>query len=117
MTAAYDAALAPLGINIGQYALLKAVARNQPVSLTALGHAMELDRSTIGRNARVLERLDLITSERGEADQRAALLRMTRRGDTLLNRAFPLWEACQRDLEGRLGGGKLATLEAILDAI
>src|SRR4051794_24743998 len=57
MTTVYDDALAPVGINLAQYSLLKKIRRTAPVSLTDLGAAMDLDRSTIGRNVKVLERM------------------------------------------------------------
>lgn len=55
LTAIYDAALAPLGVNLAQFSLLRTIRRTEPVSLTRLGHETELDRSTVGRNVRVLE--------------------------------------------------------------
>eukprot|EP01035_Chromulina_nebulosa_P049431 gene49431-67135_t len=55
LSALYDEALEPFGINIGQFSQLRNIRRSQPVSLTALGGVMELDRSTVGRNTRVLE--------------------------------------------------------------
>src|SRR5574337_549456 len=58
-TALYDEALAPAGVNVAQYGLLRRVERRGTVSLTELGRLSELDRSTVGRNARVLERLGL----------------------------------------------------------
>jgi DNA-binding MarR family transcriptional regulator len=63
--AVYDNALAPLGINIAQYSLLRLVEHCQPVSFTELGRIAELDRSTVGRNVRVLERMGC--SRRGVA--------------------------------------------------
>ena len=59
LTARYDDALAPLGINLAQFSLLRNINRHGPVSLTRLGEITELDRSTLGRNVRVLERMNL----------------------------------------------------------
>src|SRR3546814_9299626 len=56
----YDEALAPLGVNIAQYSLMRTIARRQPVSFTELGHFAQLDRSTVSRNVRVLDRLGLV---------------------------------------------------------
>lgn len=44
----YDEALAPLGVNIAQFSLLRNIDRMAPVSLTDLGMRVELDRSTVG---------------------------------------------------------------------
>src|SRR3546814_12049889 len=52
----YDEALAPLGVNIAQYSLMRTIARRQPVSFTELGHFAQLDRSPVSRTVRVLDR-------------------------------------------------------------
>ena len=114
---AYDEVLAPFGINIAQFSLLRMIARNGPVSLTELGKIAELDRSTVGRNVRVIERLGLAMTRRGEDDQREAVVTLTPSGTQLLDAATPLWEECQRAIEGRLGQTKIAALHDILNAI
>lgn len=115
--AVYDVALAPLGINIAQYSLLRSIYRLQPVSLTELGRSAELDRSTIGRNVRVLERRGLVETRRGEDDHRETIVVLADRGGEVLADAMPLWEGCQRDIETRLGPGKLKALQYILHSI
>lgn len=113
----YDSALAPLGINIAQYSLLRAIERLQPVSLTELGHNTELDRSTVGRNVRVLERRGLAETERGENDQREAVVSLSAGGRHILDEARPHWDNCQREIESRLGAVKLTALHEILRSI
>lgn len=115
--AAYDAALAPFGINIAQFSLMRTIARRQSVSLTDLGKALELDRSTVGRNVQVLERSRLVATKRGKSDQREAIVTMTARGVQILNEAAPAWEACQAAIEGRLGKKRLAALRDALQDI
>lgn len=117
VTAAYDAVLAPFGINIAQYALLRTVARKGPMSLTELGRVAELDRSTIGRNVRVLERMELMKAGRGGEDQREAVITVTDKGRLILDRATPAWEQCQRAIEAKLGREKVDALEDILSTV
>lgn len=117
VSAAYDAVLEPLGINIAQYALLRTVARKGPMSLTELGRLAELDRSTIGRNVRVLERLELMRTGRGGEDQREATVTVTDRGRQIIDRATPAWEECQRAIETKLGRAKADALRDILAAV
>lgn len=59
-TAIYDAALAPAGVNLAQFSLLRKIQRAGSVSLSELGRLAALDRSTIGRNVRVLQRMELV---------------------------------------------------------
>ena len=85
-TALYDAALAPVGINVAQFALLRRIERAQPVSLTEIGRLADLDRSTVGRNVKVLERLGLVRLAAAE-DQREAAVTLTPAGaEALLSR-------------------------------
>ncbi|HEX4298320.1 MAG TPA: MarR family winged helix-turn-helix transcriptional regulator [Devosia sp.] len=116
LTALYDAALLPAGLNLAQYSLLRNIDRHAPVSLTRLGEVVELDRSTLGRNARVLERLGLVAMGTGR-DAREAGVRLTEAGQASLQRSIPLWSAAQADIRGRLGGTGVAQLETLLGAL
>ena len=112
VAAIYDLALAPLGINVAQFSLMRNIARNSPLTLTRLARLTELDRSTIGRNVRVLERMGLAALGRGE-DQREAMVALTERGEALLVEAAPLWDAAQEQMERQLGPATLALLESL----
>jgi DNA-binding MarR family transcriptional regulator len=102
VTGLYDEALAPLGINIAQFSLLRRIARNAPISLTELGKLCELDRSTVGRNTKLLERMGLVTTVPSR-DQREAALVLTERGETLLRDGAGPWEQTQASIEAALG--------------
>ena len=117
LSGVYDEALAPLGINIAQYALLRMVAARTSLSLTELGRIAELDRSTVGRNVRVLERMGLMQTGRGDDDQRESVVSLTPAGTALLAQARPLWDACQARIEAKLGAERVETLNAILAAL
>ena len=112
----YDEVLAPLGVNIGQFSLLRNINRTAPVSLTDLAVRVELDRSTVGRNSKVLERMGLITIGHGE-DQREAMLEVTPKGHTVLTEGAPLWDSVQDDIETRLGAEKTKQLQELLAAL
>ncbi|MBW6421808.1 MarR family winged helix-turn-helix transcriptional regulator [Rhizobium sp. XQZ8] len=112
----YDDVLAPLGVNIGQFSLLRNINRTAPVSLTDLAVRVELDRSTVGRNAKVLERMGLITIGHGE-DQREAMLEVTPKGHTVLTEGAPLWDSVQDNIEARLGAEKTKQLQELLAAL
>jgi DNA-binding MarR family transcriptional regulator len=113
LTSIYDEALQPFGINLAQYSLLKNVVRNAPVSLTELGRLLDLDRSTVGRNARVMVRMGLLAMGPGE-DQREQALSPTGRGRELFARAVPVWERVQEDIEAKLGPQKAEQLQSLL---
>ncbi|WP_236841700.1 MarR family winged helix-turn-helix transcriptional regulator [Bosea sp. PAMC 26642] len=116
LTAGYDEMLAPLGINTAQYSLLRTISRNEPVTLTEIGRRLELDRSTVGRNVRVVERLGLVKLGRGE-DQREANVTLTEAGHTVLAEAVPLWQTEQAAFETRLGTDTAQALRETLSRI
>ena len=115
-TAIYDAALAPTGVNLAQYSLLRRIQRAAPASLSELGRLAELDRSTVGRNIKVLQRMGLARVTPG-ADQRESSVTLGQRGLAVLRDAAPLWDAAQRKIEATLGADGTARLRALLDAL
>ncbi|NTJ43865.1 MarR family transcriptional regulator [Agrobacterium larrymoorei] len=114
VSALYDEALAPFGINIAQFSLLRRIERLQPVSMSDLARSLHLDRSTVGRNVKVVERMGLVGSGRGDRDQREALIRLSEQGVDLLKKAGPIWDDCQSSMEARLGPVKITALQDIL---
>ncbi len=116
MTARYDAALAPIGINLAQFSLLRNVSRLGSVSLTELGRKVELDRSTIGRNVRVLQRMGLVQVTPG-ADQREATVALAEAGRDVLQRGAPLWDGVQDRIASDLGAAGVAHLRALLNSL
>jgi DNA-binding MarR family transcriptional regulator len=116
LTARYDVALEPVGINLAQFSLLRNIRRHQPVSLTRLAEIVELDRSTLGRNVRVLKRMGLATILPGD-DLREATLSLTEAGQRTLGAAVPIWEGTQDEIHRQLGPAGTAQLEALLGAL
>lgn len=112
----YDEALAPLGVNIAQFSLLRNINRMAPVSLTDLAARVELDRSTVGRNAKVLERMGLVEIRPGK-DQREATLLVSEPGKAILREGAPLWDRVQADIETRLGADGVGRLRDLLAAL
>jgi DNA-binding MarR family transcriptional regulator len=115
LAALYDEALEPVGVNIAQFSLLRRIRRAETVTLTELGRLAELDRSTIGRNVRVLERMGLVALGRGE-DHREAVVSLTPAGHKALDDGEPLWDDVQDAIEARLGGkGVMELLTGLRD--
>ena len=111
-TALYDSILAPAGVTLAQFSLLRRIQRAGTVSLTKLGRLAELDRSTVGRNVKALEELGFVRTA-SAADQREAAVRLTPAGDETLERAAPLWEEAQRRVEAHLGAAEAERLRTL----
>lgn len=113
ISATYNVALEPFGFNVAQYALLRIIKRRPQISFSDLGHEAALDRSTIGRNIRVLERKGLVEAERSQEDRRETVVALTERGLRLVKEAKPVWQECQREIELKIGPEIIATLRDI----
>jgi len=111
-TALYDALLEPAGVTLAQFSLLRKIDRAGTASLTKLGQLTELDRSTIGRNVKALERLQLVRAALAK-DQREAAVQLTRAGKRALKIGAPLWEEAQRRVEAALGDAGVAQLQTL----
>ena len=112
----YDEALEGFGINVAQFSLLRHLRRLDQPSISTLAEAMGLDRSTLGRNLRVLEGDGLVTLVEGE-DMRNRIVLLTEAGAERLKAALPAWEAAQQRLIDRLGAEKRETLLKLLDEL
>lgn len=108
----YDEALRPSGLKVTMYRLLKRIRAEDGASISALSRAVGLDRSTLGRNLRVLERQGLVSLS-GAPDERARAIRLTAQGAAALDRAEPLWRTAQAEMTARLGR-ETETLLALL---
>ena len=115
-SAVYDEALAPIGINIAQFSLLRKISRAGSISLTELAQKAELDRSTMGRNAKVLQRMGLIEPAASD-DHRETSVTLTDAGRDIVERGAPLWDKAQDEIEARLGDEGVEQLQALLRAI
>jgi DNA-binding MarR family transcriptional regulator len=76
----YDSYLASEGLRTTQYSILAKLNRLGPLSINELAKAMVMDRTTLGRAIRPLERDKLLAIGEG-ADGRTRSLRLTPAGE------------------------------------
>ncbi len=89
---------------MGQLTLLVALAVAGEATVKPLAERLVMDRTTLTRNLRPLQRDGLVEVERG-ADQRQRVIRLTEQGRQVLAQAIPLWEKTQSAIVGYLGTG------------
>jgi DNA-binding MarR family transcriptional regulator len=116
ITALYDGSLAPTGVNVAQFALLKVLEQQGEIALTELGDLLELDRSTIGRNVRVMEKMDLVVLKKG-TDHRVTTADLTKKGQRICDVGTPLWDNAQSRIKQKLGREKAFELRVLLSAL
>ena len=116
VTAIYDEALQPVGVNVAQFSLLTTISKAAPASLSEVARLTELDRSTVGRNVKVLQRMELVTSIAGE-DQREAAVVLTARGRGVLADGAKYWDIAQAKIESALGAPVARHLRTLLQTV
>ncbi len=113
LTQLYDDAMAPSGLRITQFSLLRALARESPQRMTALAGATLLDRTALSRTLEPLVERGLVRIVAG-SDARTREVELTRAGRAAIRAAEPYWKRAQAEVTKRLGAERLAALIATL---
>ena len=90
----YDKHLKPTGLKGTQFTLLNTIFMNPATNIGKLADVLGLDRTTLNRNLKPLERRGLIRSGSGK-DPRTRTLKLTKEGTKILQNALPHWLAAQ----------------------
>jgi DNA-binding MarR family transcriptional regulator len=102
LTQLYDDAFRPLGLRATQFTILQALSLAGEVTQGLLGEILAMDSTTLTRTLDILERRGWIAKRHGE-DRREWRLRLSKRGETQLQRALPAWRSVQDRLHTQLG--------------
>jgi DNA-binding MarR family transcriptional regulator len=100
VTAAYDAALAPSGLRITQFSILRRLARLGPLPVTRLAAEAALVRIKVGN-----------------ADQRERVAYLTAAGEAAIAAALPHWRKAQEQIAALVQPSAIAELADHLDAL
>ena len=117
ITQFYDQFLAASGLRTTQFSVLAKLRRLGPMTINALAAEMVMDRTTLGRNIRPLERDGLIAVEKGRRDRRSKELRLTEAGAARFRAAVKGWVHAQKQFEAAFGAKRTVDLRALLHAV
>jgi len=95
----FDEAFRPFGLTNGQFSLLMSLNRPEPPVMGDVAKLLALDRTTLTANLKPLERRGLVEITPDPADRRSRRLKLTRDGEELLGRAYPVWRATHAELD------------------
>ncbi len=109
----YDRELAPVGININQYSILRRASRRAQ-GVSELARELGMDRTTLTRDLKPLIASGWVELASGE-DARQRLVHITTNGKRLLTRAQPLWRKAQDIIDDSLGASRVEALHTQLD--
>ena len=117
VTAFYDRFMAPYGLRSTQFSILSMLRRAGPLSINALAAELVMDRTTMGRNIRPLQRAGLVTAGVGKDDRRSRQLQLTERGLARVNETRKGWTRAQASFEAAFGKARAGELRALLRAV
>ena len=110
----YDRYLAATGLRTTQFSILAKLKRLGPLTINELARQMVMDRTTLGRNIKPLERDGLVSIEPAQSDRRAKELRLTKTGEKQLEAGFEAWSRAQTGFESTFGPRHAAELRRVL---
>lgn len=115
----YDEALRGVGLEMSQVPVLAAVALqgDRGLKVTDIARALVMDRTSVTRAIRPLERRGLLRVARDPDDARARVVIVSRAGERTLREAYPRWKAATRRIRAAFGAGRLDALRAELLAL
>jgi len=115
ITQIYDRFMKDAGLAPTQFSLLVALGQAGQISISRLAQILLMDRTTLSRNLRPLEREELVRVVPGP-DRRTRALTLTPQGRDRLAKALPLWEQAQAHMARRLGTERWQGLQETLDS-
>ena len=113
LTQLYDDALAPSGLRVTQFSLLRTLARRGTLRMTDLATIAMLDRTALSRNLEPLAAQGFVRIAAG-TDARTREISLTRAGEAALARALPHWRRAQAQVARQLGDQRNDTLIDLL---
>ena len=108
--------MAPAGLRVTQFSLLRALERNGSMHISELAAAQLLDRTALSRNLDPLVERGLVAVAPGR-DARTREVALTRAGKNALRAALPHWKRAQLQVARKVGAERLEALIATLSEI
>ena len=116
ITSLYNRALQGTGLKITQFSLLKYISLLKVTNLNGLNTILPQNRSTLGRNIRVIENQKFIKTTVGK-DKREIRIEMTSLGSKVLNNTYLAWKNIDKKITLKLGKEKQEQLKKIMNDI
>ena len=108
--------MAPSGLRITQFSLLRTLARDGTPRISDLADTLLLDRTALSRTLDPLVERGLVSIVPGH-DARTREVSLTRAGEKALSAALPHWKRAQLKVASKLGPDRLEALIATLGVI
>ena len=99
----YDRIMAPSGLRGTQFTTLTVLSRRGAVTITELADILVMDRTTLTRNLKPLEKEGYIKVLPGLQDRRSKRIELTNAGGKAQKAAMPYWQKAQDEMVDFMG--------------
>ncbi len=110
----YERHLNAAGITAAQFTILAAIGRKPGAQMAELAESMVMDRTTLVRALKPLQRDGLVEAAQESASSRAVGLRLTATGKDTLVKASAQWRLAQAEFEAKFGEKRAKALRQSL---
>ena len=117
VTGMYDQALSEAGLRVTQFSILYTLLGLGPMTVNQMSTQLVMDRTTLTRNLKPLERDALVTTGPSEHDKRERVIGLTPAGKAKVKAVLPLWRRAQQTFEQNFGSERAVELRALLRAV
>lgn len=103
VTRLYERHLASSQLTSAQFSILGALAEVGQMTMSELAGALGMDRTTLLRAMKPLQREEFLKSRSADADPRQLIFSLSAAGERKLKQAMPLWLKAQEEFEAEVG--------------
>ena len=103
MTRQYERYFAQAQLTSAQFSILVALSEEGPMTMLELAKVLVMDRTTLLRAMKPLQREDLLKNAASDADPRQLVFSLSPAGERKLKQAMPLWAQGTAGVRGRHG--------------
>ncbi len=112
----YDRHVRPYGIRATQFSLLTVLILRGKTPIGILANFLRMDRTTLTRNAALMEKKGWVEITTDETDARSHVVAVTRGGEKLAAFALPGWKKAQAEVAEMIGPAGVAGLRRLAQA-
>jgi DNA-binding MarR family transcriptional regulator len=117
VTRLYERHLGQVDLTSAQFSILVALGEGGRMTMVELARELVMDRTTLLRAMKPLQRAGLLRSGSGDADPRQLVFSLTPGGERKLKQAVPAWTRAQEEFESGMKPGEAARLRRALLAL
>lgn len=110
VTQLYERHLAPVGVTAAQFSIMANLSHRPGLLMSELADRLVMDRTTLLRALKPLQRDGFVAAAASEHDARAHALSLTKLGERTYAQAKVAWQAAQDEFETQFGQGRAQAL-------